>query len=241
LLLRVGFGARSVDLWIGSLFFLPISIWVLSYDLHRFRSVSFLFRAFLSLFGVFWPLFCFSEEVASTARCGSFTRPLRVVLPSPPSLVVPGRLAFGPPPNYFMFLFCFHVLDIYLFSCFFFFFCFCNSANLFRACFAALRPLPGLSSRPHCNEPPCTGWLRLTCNWLFPCIICVFFYCILLLFSCIFIVFFFFACNKSCLNRLVLCVMLGPNLWVVDVNNILAFGSMRTNVSLGFSALSIKE
>jgi hypothetical protein len=186
LLLRVGFGARSVDLWIGSLFFLPISIWVLSYDLHRFRSVSFLFRAFLSLFGVFWPLFCFSEEVASTARCGSFTRPLRVVLPSPPSLVVPGRLAFGPPPNYFMFLFCFHVLDIYLFSCFFFFFC--NSANLLRACFATLHPLSGLSSRTHCDEPPCTGWLRLTCDSLFPCIICVF----LLYFVAFFLYFYFY-------------------------------------------------
>jgi hypothetical protein len=32
---------------------------------------------------------------------------------------------------------------------------------------------------------------------------------------------------------LLLCVMLGPNLWVVDVNVILAFGSLRTSVGLG--------
>jgi hypothetical protein len=36
-------------------------------------------------------------------------------------------------------------------------------------------------------------------------------------------------------------VMLGPYLWVVDVNVILVFGSRRTSVGLGFSALSVKE
>jgi hypothetical protein len=36
-------------------------------------------------------------------------------------------------------------------------------------------------------------------------------------------------------------VMLGPDLWVVDVNVILAFGSRRTSVSLGFLALSVKK
>jgi hypothetical protein len=33
---------------------------------------------------------------------------------------------------------------------------------------------------------------------------------------------------------LLLCVILGPNLWVVDMNVILAFKSRRTSVGLGF-------
>jgi hypothetical protein len=36
-------------------------------------------------------------------------------------------------------------------------------------------------------------------------------------------------------------VMLGPDLWVVDVNVILAFGSRRTSVGLGFLTLSVKK
>jgi hypothetical protein len=40
---------------------------------------------------------------------------------------------------------------------------------------------------------------------------------------------------------LLLGVMLDPDLWVVDVSIILAFGSRRTSVGLGFSTLSVKE
>jgi hypothetical protein len=40
---------------------------------------------------------------------------------------------------------------------------------------------------------------------------------------------------------LLLGVMLGPNLWVVDVSVILAFGSRRISVSLRLLALSVKE
>jgi hypothetical protein len=36
-------------------------------------------------------------------------------------------------------------------------------------------------------------------------------------------------------------VMLGPDLWVVDVNVILVFRSMRTSVGLGFLTLSVKK
>ena len=36
-------------------------------------------------------------------------------------------------------------------------------------------------------------------------------------------------------------VILGPDLWVVDVNIILTFGSRRISVGLGFLALSVKE
>jgi hypothetical protein len=36
-------------------------------------------------------------------------------------------------------------------------------------------------------------------------------------------------------------VMLDPDLWVVDVNVILAFGSRRTSVGLRFLALSVKK
>jgi hypothetical protein len=40
---------------------------------------------------------------------------------------------------------------------------------------------------------------------------------------------------------LLLCVMLGPNLWIVDVNVILAFGSRMTSVGMGFPTLSVKK
>jgi hypothetical protein len=36
-------------------------------------------------------------------------------------------------------------------------------------------------------------------------------------------------------------VMLDPNLWVVDVNVILAFGLRRTSVGLRFLAFSVKK
>jgi hypothetical protein len=36
-------------------------------------------------------------------------------------------------------------------------------------------------------------------------------------------------------------VMLGLDLWVVDVNVILAFGSRRISVGLGFPTLSVKK
>jgi hypothetical protein len=36
-------------------------------------------------------------------------------------------------------------------------------------------------------------------------------------------------------------VMLDPDLWVVDVNVILAYGLRRTNVGLGFLILSVKK
>jgi hypothetical protein len=42
-------------------------------------------------------------------------------------------------------------------------------------------------------------------------------------------------------NSLLWGVMLGPDLWVVDVNVILAFGSRRTSVGLGFLTLSVKK
>jgi hypothetical protein len=40
---------------------------------------------------------------------------------------------------------------------------------------------------------------------------------------------------------LLLGVMLGLDLWVMNVSIILAFGSKRTSVGLGFSTLSVKE
>jgi hypothetical protein len=59
------------------------------------------------------------------------------------------------------------------------------------------------------------------------------------LFLCIFIVSLFIISHVSI--DLLLGVMIGPDLWVVDVNIILAFGSRRTSVGLGFSAFSVKE
>jgi hypothetical protein len=124
LLLQVGSGAGSIGLWTGSSFFLPISVWVLSFSL---RWILFCFVSFLGIF-VFICLRFFAFGFVSPrvlppppiARCGSFTCSHHIVLPSSPSSVVPSRLAFEPPPSYFCFCFCFHVLDLYLFSCFLF-------------------------------------------------------------------------------------------------------------------------
>jgi hypothetical protein len=55
-------------------------------------------------------------------------------------------------------------------------------------------------------------------------------------------VFFLFLLVISLVSiSLLLCVMLSPNLWVVDVKVIMAFGSRRTSVGLGFSTLSVKK
>jgi hypothetical protein len=59
------------------------------------------------------------------------------------------------------------------------------------------------------------------------------------LFSCIFIVSLLVISHISI--GLLLDVMLGPDLWVMDVSIILAFKSRRTSVGLRFSALSVKE
>jgi hypothetical protein len=59
------------------------------------------------------------------------------------------------------------------------------------------------------------------------------------LFPCIFIISLLVISPVSI--GLLLGVMLGPDLWVVDVSIILAFGSRRTSVGLGFLALSVKE
>jgi hypothetical protein len=63
--------------------------------------------------------------------------------------------------------------------------------------------------------------------------------CDLCLFPCIFIVSLLVISHVSI--GLLLGVMLGPDLWVIDVSIILAFESRRTSVGLGFSALSVKE
>jgi hypothetical protein len=63
---------------------------------------------------------------------------------------------------------------------------------------------------------------------------------------CFFPFFFFFACNKawsSLFNMLVYILMLcgvfafDPDLWVIDVNDILTFGSRKMSFDLGFFAL----
>jgi hypothetical protein len=58
------------------------------------------------------------------------------------------------------------------------------------------------------------------------------------LFPCIFLVLLVISLVSI---GLLLCVMLSPNLWVVDVNVILAFESRRTSVGLGFPTLSVKK
>jgi hypothetical protein len=122
------------------------------------------------------------------------------------------------------------------------FFSFYSSADLLRACFATLRPLsePFSAPPPHraSNASFSVRDLLARDRCLFPCIFIV----SLLVISHVSI-------------GLLLGVMLGPDLWVMDVSIILAFGSRRTSVGLevlspqcqgisvglGFSALSVKE
>jgi hypothetical protein len=112
------------------------------------------------------------------------------------------------------------------FECFFGFVC--NSTDLIQACFAALRPL----TVPFFAPPP-----RQASNA--PFIVRVWLECDRLLFPCNLFIFLLVISLVSI--DLLLSVMLGPSLWVVNVNIILAFRSKMTSFCLGFSALSANE
>ena len=88
---------------------------------------------------------------------------------------------------------------------------FYNSTDLLRAYFSTLRQLPGLFLHPHRVE-------LLT----YPSVYRVCLHTIGLLFPCIFVVLLLII-NLVSIN-LFLGVMLGLDLWIVDVNIILAFG-----------------
>jgi hypothetical protein len=104
---------------------------------------------------------------------------------------------------------------------------FLRSTDLLCAYFAALCPLPGLFSCPHHVELP-----------MYPSVYGVCLHAI----SFISLFFFFFLLVISPVSiGLLLGVMLGPDLWVGDANIILAFGSRRTSVGVGFLALNVKE
>ena len=107
------------------------------------------------------------------------------------------------------------------------FFGFYSSTDLFCVCFVALRPLPGLFLRPHHAELPMCPSVYGVCLHMIS-FISLYFYCFLLVISLVSI-------------SLLLDVMLGPDLWIVNVNIILDFGSRRTSVGLWFSAFSVKE
>jgi hypothetical protein len=59
------------------------------------------------------------------------------------------------------------------------------------------------------------------------------------IFSCIFIAFLLVISPVSI--GLLLGVMFGPDIWVEDVNIILAFWSWKISVGLGFLALNVTE
>jgi hypothetical protein len=204
--------------------------------------VSFYFVSFsgvcLPLFGVFLAsIFVSPRELPPppTARCGSFTRPHHVMLPSPPSSAGFRPACVWASPRLFMFLFCFHVLDLYLFSCFY---------------VSTAQPISSAPVSPlsvHCRAFPCnptTTSPQHPLHWLASAYtrlaFSLYYWFFLVVFCCFFPV-FFFSCNKSCLDWLALCVMLGSDLWVMDVNIILAFGLRRTSVGLRFLAFNVKE
>jgi hypothetical protein len=119
------------------------------------------------------------------------------------------------------------------------FFDFYSFTDLLCVCFAVLHPLPGLFPRLHRVEL----LMRLSVYGVYLHVIgfiSLYFFLFLLVISLVSI-------------SLLWGVMLGPDIWVVNVNVILAFGSRRTwpgvpspqcqeiSVGLGFSALSVKE
>jgi hypothetical protein len=104
---------------------------------------------------------------------------------------------------------------------------FYSSTDLLCVCFAVLHPLLGLFLAPPprraSNVPFSVRGLLARDRFYFP-------------------VFLLFLLVISLVSiSLLWGVMLGPDLWVVDVNAILAFGSRRTSVGLGFLALSVKK
>jgi hypothetical protein len=131
-----------------------------------------------------------------------------------------------------LFLFGFPVFAL-VFSCiaslclFRVFFSFYSSVVLLHACFTTLYPLSSLFLCPTRRASNASFSVRD----LFARDQCLFPY--------IFIVSLLVISHVSI--GLLLGVMLGPNLWVVDVSVILAFGSRRISVSLGLLALSVKE
>jgi hypothetical protein len=120
-----------------------------------------------------------------------------------------------------IFLYCFFCLFV---LCVFYFY---SSTDLLYVCFAVLHPLSGLFPRPHriklLTRPSVYGVYLHVISF-----ISLYFFIVLLVISLVSI------------SRL-WGVMLDPDLWVVDVNIILAFGSRRTSVGLRFLALSVKK
>jgi ABC-type sugar transport system permease subunit len=107
------------------------------------------------------------------------------------------------------------------------FFNFYSSTDLLYVCFAVLHPLLGLffalPPRRASNAPFSVRHLLARDRFYFP-------------------VFLMFLLVISLVSiSLLWGVMLDPDLWVVDVNVILAFGSRRTNIGLRFLALSVKK
>jgi hypothetical protein len=162
----------------------PFGGWVTTFAGFCFISGRFYLPSFWGFgpwfFGSLWGL-----PSLPTARCGSFTRLHRLLLPSPPSS---GVLASS--PRLFSFRLCFlcfrsvFVFALFLCSCFFVF-----SAALL------IFSLLDLPPSVHCRAFPCdpsatsfnapyTGRIRLLRDWLFS-VLLVFSVCILLLCPCI--------------------------------------------------------
>jgi hypothetical protein len=89
----------------------------------------------------------------------------------------------------------------------------------------AIRPLPGLSLRPHYNK------LQCPLHWSDSAVTRLAFPCIVGFFSLYFVVVSLYCYFLLVINPLLFDMLLGkklrPDLWVVDVNIILAFGSRR--------------
>jgi ABC-type sugar transport system permease subunit len=106
------------------------------------------------------------------------------------------------------------------------FFDFYNFTDLLCVCFAVLHPLPGLF--------PCLHRVELLTR---PSMYGVYLHVI----GFISLYFIYLLVISLVSISLLWGVMLDPDLWVVNVNVILVFGSKRTSVGLGFLALSVKE
>jgi hypothetical protein len=121
------------------------------------------------------------------------------------------------------FLYCFFVCLFVLCVFFFFLQFYRSSLRLFCRTPSTARPFSAPPPRRASNAPFSVRGLLARDRFYFP-------------------VFLLFLLVVSLVSiSLLWGMMLGPDLWVVDVNVILAFRSRKTSIGLGFLALSVKK
>jgi hypothetical protein len=180
----------------------------------------------------------------------SYTRPRCIKLPPPPLSAISGQLVPGRPSGcclclyllfsiLLLFPYSFFVLLFLLLCICFVFACYFSIVFCLVFDFSAALLISSVSVSP--SSIHCRAFFRTPPRQAFnnPSIVQFWLARDQLLFPCIYVVYLLVISHFSI--GLLLGVMLGPDLWVVDVNFILAFRSMRTSVSPKFSTLNAKK